>query len=117
MIVAINRGRALAYPPVPITNSGAKSLNSVLSFINETIILKGRMRFFVKLSKLISLCNPLIGKRVCNRSFTGKTFASRPISDPTKCIFASGIRSFISSPIAIAGNKCPPVPPPAIIIL
>lgn len=63
------------------------------------------------------LCNPLIGSNVCIKSFTGNTFDSKPNVEPIKCISASGIRSFISSPIAIAGNKCPPVPPPAIIIL
>ena len=34
---------------------------------------------------------------------------------PTKSISASGKRFFISSAIAMAGNICPPVPPPEII--
>ena len=71
---------------MPITNEGSKSLNSVLIFNNEEIILKGSKRFFIRLSKLKPLCKPLIGKRVCNKSFTGNTFASSPKTDPIKCI-------------------------------
>ena len=43
--------------------------------------------------------------------------ASNPKLEPIKCISALGNLSLISSPMAIAGNRCPPVPPPAIIIL
>ena len=86
---------------------GLKSRYKALIFINDLIIKKGRDIFFNRLRKFMLRWRPLIVSKVCKRSLTGKTFDSKPNLDPTKWISVFGNLSFISSPIAIAGNKWP----------
>ena len=76
------RGIAEAYPPVPITTSGSNSFNILFVFNKDITIRNGKIMFLSILVTLKPLWNPLIGSKVCQTSFIGKTFDSRPNKDP-----------------------------------
>src|SRR3990170_2939089 len=59
------------------------------------------------------LLTPSTSKSFRGQPYFGTTFSSRPPRLPTKVIEVPGSRLLNSSARAMAGKRCPPVPPPA----
>ncbi len=101
-----------AYPPTPKTISGLKE-RSKLPDWRRLLGTAIRLRSFPQTGFPFTLA-PSIVLRAYPSLAT--ILASSPRRLPTKRISLPGSRSLKASATARAGKRCPPVPPPAIII-
>ena len=113
LIEAQSRVGPDAYPPTPITTSGLKSLSILRELSIAPSIEITAITFWEKLFPTI----PLDFMNSTLYPFFGRILFSIPCSVPTNMTSFPLFLSSISSAIDIAGNTCPPVPPPAIITL
>ncbi|CCY11548.1 uncharacterized protein BN460_01623 [Porphyromonas sp. CAG:1061] len=111
---ASKRVGALAYPPTPITICGRILFSSLRICCR---LLSSFQRVMNSLMGFLPRLNPSTGSKMISYPAAG-TFSSsiRPLA-PTKVTSHSGYRRFISLAIEMAGNICPPVPPPLMITL
>ena len=109
-IAALSIGKD-AYPPTPITASGLYSRRICRALKTAATI---RPRFRTCRAAPTPLMPPTGNVCKLNPSF-GTILASIPCSAPTNNIEEAGSRRSISRATAMPGNRCPPVPPPAMI--